>query len=191
MKRITTRISYVLLMVAAISFASCSKDGTEGPKGEQGDQGAPGPAGPGGAQGEPGTANVIYSGWLDVAFEAVVEAGDTVAFDAVIAVPKLTQEMLNTGEIKVYFNVGSAAESIVFPLPMTDLFYGLLISARFYPNEIYMMANFDASTGLDENNQKVQQFRYILIPGGTAARTSKSINWNNYKEVQAYLGLKD
>lgn len=194
MKRITTRISYVLLMAAAISFAACSKDGTEGPKGEQGDQGAPGPggpAGPQGPQGDPGTANVIYSGWLDVEFEAVVDAGDTIAFEGSIDVPKLTQEILNTGEIKVYFNGGTAAASAVFPLPMTDLFFGYLLSTTFYLNEIYMIANFDASTGLDENNQKVQQYRYVIIPGGTTARTSKSIDWNNYKEVQAYLGLKD
>ena len=32
--------------------------------------------------------------------------------------------------------------------------------------------------------------RYILIPGGTHARMAK-IDWNNYNEVKAYLGLKD
>jgi hypothetical protein len=32
----------------------------------------------------------------------------------------------------------------------------------------------------------------ILIPGGTSGgRMANTINWNNYKEVQAYLGLKD
>ena len=34
-------------------------------------------------------------------------------------------------------------------------------------------------------------FRYILIPGGTTARTAKIIDWNNYAAVKAYLGLKD
>ncbi len=39
--------------------------------------------------------------------------------------------------------------------------------------------------------QSDYQYRYILIPGGTSARMAKSINWNDYKAVQAYLGLKD
>lgn len=197
MKRITTRISYVLLMAVAISFAACSKDGTEGPKGEQGDPGAPGPggpAGPAGPQGDPGTANVIYSGWLDVAFEAVTDddTGDTLAFTASIEAPKLTQEILSSGEIKVYYNWGSAAEPEVDPLPIFDIYLGggLSITTTFYVGEIFMISNFDVST-ITTANPKVRQFRYILIPGGTTARASKPIDWGNYKEVQAYLGLKD
>jgi len=39
---------------------------------------------------------------------------------------------------------------------------------------------------------KYRQYRYILIPGSVNARVAKpAVNWNNYKEVQAYLGLKD
>jgi hypothetical protein len=33
------------------------------------------------------------------------------------------------------------------------------------------------------------QYRYVLIPGGASVR--RNVNWNNYEEVKAYLGLKD
>ncbi|QEH40942.1 hypothetical protein [Chitinophaga sp. XS-30] len=191
MRRITTRILYVLLMGAMVSIASCGKDGDTGPQGEQGPPGPTGPPGPGGAQGDPGTANVIYSGWLDVVFEPVTnDAGDTLAFSAVITAPKLTQEILNSGEIKVYINWGTATQSQIDPLPQADPFFGTYITTTFSLTEIFMLANFDAST-FTEDGAKYQQYRYILIPGGTTARTSKSVDWNNYKEVQAYLGLKD
>jgi hypothetical protein len=63
-------ITLVLLIVVAVS---CTKEGPEGPMGATGPQGRPGntgasgtagTAGATGAQGPPGTANVIYSGWL-------------------------------------------------------------------------------------------------------------------------------
>jgi hypothetical protein len=48
------------------------------------------------------------------------------------------------------------------------------------------------------NNEKSLQYRYVVIPGGTAASpqglggiSKPKINWNNYAEVQRYLGLKD
>lgn len=193
MKRITTRISYVLLLAAAVFVSSCSKDGDTGPQGEQGPPGPAGPGGPGGPQGEPGTANVIYSDWLDVTYDAVKnEAGDTVAFDAIISAPKLTNEILSTGEIKVYFNWGTAAEMTVDPLPLFDIYLGggLSITTTFSAEQIYLFSNFDMSTFTDTNGKQFQ-YRYILIPGGQTARSSKAVNWGNYKEVQAYLGLKD
>lgn len=59
---------FLSILFAASLFIACSKDGEigpQGPKGEQGQVGAEGPAGQDGEQGEPGTANVIYSDWLD------------------------------------------------------------------------------------------------------------------------------
>ncbi|PIB38422.1 hypothetical protein [Maribacter sp. 4G9] len=45
-----------LILIVTIMVLSCSKDGNEGPMGPQGEQGDPG---------EDGTANVIYSEWID------------------------------------------------------------------------------------------------------------------------------
>jgi hypothetical protein len=41
------------------------------------------------------------------------------------------------------------------------------------------------------NGVKYQQYRYILIPGGAEARKAAGIDWNDYKQVKAYLHLKD
>ena len=169
--------------LAAIFFiTSCSKSGDEGPAGPAGPGG---PAGPAGVAGPPGTANVIFSPWIDTAtfFPDTVHNGpviDTLGFFANLNVPKLDLEMLNKGEIKVYVNAGDDSDPLVFPIPYND---GLIfINPAFYLNTIQIYSNFDL-TGFP--------FRYILIPGGTAARSSNSIDWNNYKEVQKYLGLKD
>jgi hypothetical protein len=48
------------------------------------------------------------------------------------------------------------------------------------------------------NGHNYYQFRYIIIPGGTTAlpvsvngMKSNTIDWNDYNQVKAYLGLKD
>lgn len=193
MKRITLRMLYLPMLVLALAtfIGSCGKDGDTGPQGDQGPAGPTGPAGPAGPAGAAGTSNVIYSAWLDVEFTPVKnEAGDTLAFEAEIAVPKLTQEILTSGEIKVYINWNTAAEPNIDPLPLTDPFFNTILTTTFSLNSIYILANGDFSTGLNNANAKVLQFRYVLIPGGTAARKA-SVDWTNYASVKEYLGLKD
>ncbi|RBL93039.1 hypothetical protein DF182_10850 [Chitinophaga flava] len=164
--------------------ASCSKDGNTGP------------AGPQGPKGDTGTANIIYSDWLDIPFKAdtVHTAGnriDTMGYFAVIDAPKLTTSILNTGELKVYINLNGAADPVITPLPYTDLKTGMYIRYIAYKQAIELYSN--ANVGTIQNNAgvKMQQYRYILIPGGTKARKANVIDWNNYKAVKDYLGLKD
>jgi hypothetical protein len=130
---------------------------------------------------------------MDVAFlpEKDPDTGDTLAFTATIAAPKLTKEIVNSGEIKVYFNWGTAAAPEVDPLPLFDIYIGggLSCTTTFYEGEIFMISNFDLSSRNNTAGVKTFQFRYILIPGGTTAR--QAVNWNDYKAVKAYLGLKD
>lgn len=185
-----------LLSLAVIIFScgACSKDGAVGPAGATGPAGAAGPAGPTGAT---GTANVIYSDWLDVAYDPITgdfdEDGklDTAAFETAIAVDKLDNDILTTGEVKVYINLGTAAAPDITPLPYFDVFAGYSINPSFSANQIYMLATNSFQTYIGTDNAKHQQYRYVLIPGGTAARTGKSVDWNNYSEVKAYLKLKD
>lgn len=195
-------IPYCLVIAALLIFSSCKK-GDTGPAGPAGPAGAQGPAGAAGlpgAQGPAGTANVIYSAWTDVAYDAITDTNgtviDTVAWIAGIDAPKLVDSILQRGEVKVYLNAGTAASPAVFPLPMFDIFalLGVFnINLYFTEGAINLYSDEDASTFTD-SGEKVFQYRYILIPGGTAGRTApggKTIDWNNYKEVQAYLGLKD
>ena len=185
MKKAKLLLPCVLCAATAmvIFLASCSKTGSTGPAGPAGPAGAGGAAGPAGAT---GTANVIYSPWIDTTTWIVdtVHNGaviDTVGYHALLNVPKLDLTMLNTGEIKVYVNASTdPADPTVFPVPYND--GSLFIDVVFYLNTIQITSN-GKLTGIP--------FRYILIPGGTAARTTKTIDWKNYKAVQAYLGLKD
>lgn len=103
--------------------------------------------------------------------------------------------------MRVYLNANVPATPFVVPLPFTDLFtlFGVLTINPYYSlNSIFLYSDQDASTFTVPSGpnagQKAWQYRYILIPGGTAGRTApggKTIDWNNYNEVKAYLGLKD
>ena len=190
MKRMTLQALAAFLVIMAISFSSCSKEGPAGPQGEQGAQGAQGAQGPQGPQGNPGAANVIYSGWLDVEYSAVDsdQDGETDIYLANIDAPDLTSDILSGGEIKVYLNFGTASDPYIISLP-----YGYEIIPAFYLNTIELSAIDDYSTAT-EDGQKYWQYRYILIPGETAASARKSgaaVDWNDYNSVKKYLNLKD
>ncbi|GAA0553452.1 hypothetical protein GCM10009415_39270 [Chitinophaga japonensis] len=180
-------ISYALLFSIVFAMASCSKDGDTGPEGPAGPAGPEGPAGEQGPKGDTGTANVIYSGWLDVTFGL---NSDSTAFIAEIDAPKIDQEVLATGEVKVYMNLSNASDPFIVPLPYFDGTF--LINVRMYEQTINLLSFNNLSTFTDENDgMKYQQARYVIIPGGTAARQAAGIDWNDYQQVKNYLGLKD
>ena len=185
MRKTLRLLPHILGIALVVGIVSCSKDGPAGPAGATGPAGPQGPAGSQGPAGAPGTANVIYSDWIDTAtwIADTVHNGttiDTLGYFADLDVPALDTNILNRGEIKVYVNVSNDPTfPIVFPLPFNN--GSLFIDPVFAPNIIELSSNGDLTNF---------PFRYILIPGGTHARQAK-INWNNYNEVKAYLGLKD
>ena len=180
-----------LFFVAAFTLiiASCSKEGPTGPAGATGATGAAGAAGAAGAtgpKGDTGVANVIYSAWIDVTTTYTVSTttGDTTWF-AGVAAPKLDLNMLTKGEIKVYYNFDAATDPFIVSLPYFD---GDIFNVYFELQQIDLLATFNFAT-VTQAGVKTGQLRYILIPGGKAARSA--INWNNYAEVKKYLNLKD
>lgn len=199
MKRLMHALPFLLLMATAVLFTtSCGKDGDTGPagqQGEKGDKGDKGDKGETGNQGNEGTANVIYSDWLDVVYEAdtVHLAGnvvDTVGYYGMIDAPKLTKAMLTSGELKIYINLSTAADPLITSMPYTGG-NGVYIQYVAYENTIEFYSNIDAGTLQTNGGEKIQQYRYILIPGSTAARRTDAVDWNNYTAVKTYLGLKD
>lgn len=188
----------VSLVAIALVFTQCQK-GDTGPAGPAGPAGAAGTAGPAGApgpKGDTGTANVIYSPWLDVAYDPITDTVgtvvDTLAWVASITAPKLTQTILDRGEIKVYLNWGTQTSPDVSPLPLVDPFFtgGGIINPEFLLQRIDLYSNFDAST-ITSGGQKYFQYRYILIPGSVPSGRIRHVDWNNYNEVKAFLGLTD
>ncbi len=193
MKHMSTSILSCFILFSVLLISSCSKDAETGPAGPAGPQGPSGPAGAAGApgpKGDTGTANVIYSAWLDATF-SVDQASlpDSVWFTLINA-PKLTPDIINNGEIKVYMNLGSSTTPAVVPLPYFD--GGVIIQPYFFATRIEIDANVNLSTQTISQGVKTLQYRYILIPGRVNARKAQDdVDWNNYASVQKYLNLKD
>lgn len=193
MKHLLRSLPLLLLTTTTLFFVSCSKD-----SGEPGADGAQGPPGSKGDKGDPGavgTANVIYSNWLDVVYkpDTLHLAGgkiDTIGWYVGIDVPKLSKNLLATGDVKVFINLNESTDPVITPIPYVAS-SGINISYVAYEKVIEFYSNINAGTYVD-GGLKYQQYRYVLIPGGTTARTATgSVDWNNYKSVQAFLGLKD
>ena len=182
MRKTLRLLPHILSIALVVGIVSCSKDGPAGPAGATGPAGPAGPAGSQGPAGQPGTANVIYSDWTDTLTYGILAAPDTIA--GALLAPALTNDILNNGEIKVYANLNTPADPFVVPLPLYGGFFlgdGGFVEVAFFTGEIDVVSN---------RNIDGLPLRYILIPGGSHARMAK-INWNNYNEVKAYLGLKD
>jgi hypothetical protein len=174
MKRILMNVLGLVLIAGALTTTSCKK-GDEGPAGPKGDS---------------AIANVYYSDWKDVTFDANATA--------TIVAPKVTQNILDQGDVRVYWNFGSKTNPYIVSLP-SNLVYNatttFIVVPNFYVGNIELTANYTGlSSGTNTAGEKAGQFRYVIIPGGVkVARTAggSSIDWNDYKQVQAYLGLKD
>jgi hypothetical protein len=190
-------IPSAFLVATMLIFTACEKEGPAGPAGPAGAQGPAGPTGPTGPTGPAGTANVFYSSWLDVTFTPEVDEGDTTGWVAQIPAPRLVDSVLGAGDVKVYLNLNTAADPSIVPLPLDAFVFGVILTPIYEIGQITLFASDDVSTRT-ANNEKSLQYRYVVIPGGTAASpqglggvSKPKINWNNYAEVQRYLGLKD
>jgi hypothetical protein len=186
-KQLSLHKLFYYMLAISLTVTACKKGdpGPQGEKGDKGDAGTTGSKGDKGDKGDPGTANVFYSAWKDLTF--TLNSTNT-AFIAQMNETKITGDFLTTGEIKVYVNLNTAADPVIAPLPFVQ--GEIQIRPLYATGIIQLSANIDVST-VTENGEKALQYRYILIPGGSALRTSKKINWNNYEEVKAYLGIKD
>ncbi|OQP60802.1 hypothetical protein [Niastella populi] len=144
-----------------------------------------------GAKGDTGTANVMFSGWLNVKFQPQTNNdGDTVVWTAEIDAPKLTKAILDSGTVKVYLNIGTAASQTVFPLPIADFYYAAAyiesLNLYYTPGKITMYASQDASTETVAG-QTYYQFRYVIIPGGVPAGRMGT----DYQAVKDYYKIPD
>ena len=185
--RRTHQLLPLALALAIVTLISCSKTGPAGATGPAGPAGPSGPSGPAGPAGATGTANVMYSDWISTTWkpDTIMQGNvvvDTAGWYVDIAAPRLDTAILNRGEIKTYLNLSSVAASpFIVPLPYFD--GQVLIQPYYFPQTVELYSNLQLVNGL--------KARYILIPGGTHARTGNTINWNDYNQVKAYLGLKD
>ncbi len=178
----TFRNLLLLITAMAISMSACQKatDGAVGPQGATGavgPQGTPGAGGPTGPKGDPGTANVTYSPWADVTF-----TGSGTLYTASVTAPGITQAVLNTAAIHVYWRVTSG---YYVQLPYSEVVstttYTLL--HRLFVGRIDLRASYALSTG--------QKIRYVIIPGGVAGGRKAAVDMNDYAAVKAYYHIPD
>lgn len=180
---------FYYMLAVALTISACKKGdtGPQGEKGDKGDKGDAGATGNTGTKGDPGTANVLYSPWLDLAYS--LDQTNNIFFTQ-INEAKITESLLSTGEIKVYINLGTAANKAVTALPFRE--GTAQITPFLLDGMIEIHSNVNAGTATNPTTgEKSRQYRYILIPGGATVRQDKKVDWNNYDEVKAYLGLKD
>lgn len=167
------------LAVLGLLIASCSaEDGATGPIGPAGPQGEQGTAGTDGAdgvdgadgtngeqgdQGDTGTANVIYSDWIDSEFDAnITDPAAGIDLEA----PGLTQEIIDQGTILVYGRNIVLPSNEIFPLPqiISNDNHGFRVDS---PENIRLtISSLDGSA---VGSRVIEDYRYILIPGGNPA----------------------
>ena len=210
--KIATRL--FLIFFTLLFLAGCSKDGEDGAIGPQGPQGEQGPAGPAGAdgadgedgaqgdqgeQGDPGTANVMYSEWIDTEF------GNSIATSAAsftIDAPEIDADMLNFGTILVF---GRRAD--ILPGPIVDIrVYQLpIVFGAARQQSYFFVATNDEeiiiSVHANEEGESVgdgdflEQYRYVLIPGGTPTSAkfsnSEELSAMSYEEIQELFEIQD
>lgn len=200
------RFLSVLGMVALI--LSCSPedgadgmDGADGINGTNGTNGADGADGAQGEQGDTGTANVIYSEWVNT------ELGNSIMTSSAsfeISAPQINTDMLNEGTILVYARriVVDDGGNLVYQLP--------IVFGAGRQQSYYFRAEVDAIRITVVANQEgenvndgsfLEQYRYVLIPGGVPASNgiggigskTSAIDYTkmSYEELSAKFNIPD
>ncbi len=208
MKVTKNLIKLVMVLMVSISIFSCSdgEDGATGPAGPAGVDGTDGVNGEDGQDGEPGTANVIYSDWIEHGFGISAVEAPTEGFD--IEAPEITDDILNSGVVMVFgvraTGTTEDVELTYYQLPYT--FYGSLQVEYRYRIEpptsdkaitsIRIQARSVDGTDLDNNASLINAYRYVIIPGGTATSASgKSSNVDyskmSYEEIVSQFNISE
>ncbi len=168
--------------------------GIQGPNGPQGAQGTIGPAGPVGATGATGAtgpagpvgpagslANVIYSSWLtitnwaDTAGLYVGGANTTGAAGrrGFIATNSVTTAIVDQGVVVSFLRQtpAAAASSLPTVLSGTAVYWSITLDQALRPGRvIYFASRLELGSWSATENGRFEnsQYRYVIIPGGTA-----------------------
>ena len=112
----------------------------------------------------------------------------TIVYSSSVTAPKITTAILDSGVVIIYFNLGSTTAMNIVQLDFTDNdLYN--IYAKLTPGKFYLYSVDEDLSTIFYSGQTYYWYRYIVIPGGAHLRSA--INWKDYKQAKAYLGLKD
>lgn len=189
----------LVIVLIALTFTSCSKDGEigpmgpAGPQGEQGIESATGDKGEdgiNGADGQDGNANIIASEWIPSQFP------EGTAFTYfLVDDDRITNELVAEAAILAY---GLDTTGAVAPLPVSS--NNESYSYVLYPQ--FLQIGFFAKSvdGTNETFDILSAFRYVIIPSTITAKSNDidilaqfkkaGVDINNYYAVMDYLGLE-
>ena len=168
--------------------------GETGPRGEQGARGLQGPQGP---QGDPGTANVIYSEWVD--FNLNTWSASFTFFGQTrreyhIDVPEITAAILSSGTVMVYIRLQGTSGSIQ-PLPLIGPILSStkdqILNFRLQTGKIVLEFH-NSVTDRDQDPGRFgtgNQYRYVIIPGGIPAGKKNYFDLKDYFSVTKYFDI--
>lgn len=174
--KFTLKISKLFVLIAATTLSfSCSDDGKDGIDGTNG------------TNGETGTANVIYSEWKPrpAGQDFIVDGTSGRAYD--YAAPEITQSVLDGALILAYMKYEATN---VFTLPYTSSAGGAANTITAIPSLGNLKIFRYRHDGAAFVNLGANVFiRYIIIPGGVAAKQTLDYKNMNYDEVCDRLNI--
>lgn len=192
----TSIIKYLLIVISSTSLLFIMNcEGPEGPTGPAGPQGPQGEQGPEGPQGPEGTANVIYSDWIafnNADWDEPTSLGGQTRREYPVSVSQLNEDILMMGTVAVYVRFDTV-EDRVFPLPLIlPLTSG---SEQQLDFELELNTIVITLHDIEDNSAdpgtfgEVGQYRYVIIPGGTAAKQTLP-DFSNYVETMEFYGIQ-
>lgn len=176
--KINRTIQFALLIIIGLAGFAC--EGPAGSQGPQGEVGAPGP------QGESGTANVIYSPWIDSDWTEE----DQQYWGMVIEDSNISVEFSNTGgTVLVYRRNGSSDDAWVYQLPSGNAYR---VNYAIDPVNTSLLIAVESTCCDIPSWFHDVQLRYVLIPGGMLTNGLQAkLDVTDYEAVAAYYGLQD
>ncbi|MBZ4041546.1 hypothetical protein [Flavobacterium hibisci] len=172
----TFKTLFAILLLGVITISCSADDGTDG------------------AEGPAGTANVIYSAWISAPAGTPETIDGTSGLSTSIAVPQLTADIMEKGTVLVYMSFGSATNTFTLPYTSTAGGFTNTITAIASLNTIKLFRFKHANDGTTVGLPASLKWRYVLIPGGVAASTSKMAKPDyskmSYEEVCAYFNIQ-
>lgn len=192
MKTILTPI--LILFVFIIS--SC-----EGPQGEPGPTGAagtPGATGTQGPKGDPGTTNIISTGWIKASKDVyssyyksengVFYTGFGITGNSVI--DKISQKTLDEGIVLAYNRLVDGSDIYLVPFDYYDGSNHVTYSFNIEPKSANFFIYFSKAIADPKTYFVDEEYRIIVIPPASGGRL-KGVDWKNYKEVVKALNIPE
>ena len=175
----TLKTIFSLLTIGVFLISCSGDDGTDGIDGINGEEGAT------------GTANVIYSAWLNAPVAVAETVDGTYGMSTSLNAPELSEDIVTKGTVLVYVSFGSGN----FSLPYTSTAGGfantLTAISSLKKIKLFRFRHDQAAT---VNIPTSLSWRYILIPGGVAAtgKAAKKPNYSemSYEEVCQHFNIK-